>query len=92
MTGNAGHDGLPQAGNAHLLRYQASAKVLMRPVGVEEVPAPLVAEICYRLGQPIVEDGIVRPYDLATLLNAGVEDKLIISVRAWQEKMLIEVS
>jgi hypothetical protein len=46
MMQNARHDCSPQAGNAHIPVYQVFAKVLTRFAGVEEVPAPLVAEIC----------------------------------------------
>jgi len=47
MTANARHDGSPQAGrNRHIPAYKLFAEVLTRFIGIEEVPAPLVAEIC----------------------------------------------
>ena len=81
MTKKARHDCSPQAGNAHISVYEFFAEVLTRFLSIEEVSAPLVTEICYRLGRPIIEDSIVRPYKLVPLLNAGVEDKLIIGER-----------
>ena len=92
MAEKARHDCSPQAGNAHIPVYEFFAEVLTRFLGIEEVPAPLVTEICYRLGWPIIEGGIVRPYKLATLLNTGVEDKLIIGERTRQHKVSVKVS
>jgi len=92
MTEKARHDCSPQAGKAHILAYKLFAEVLARFLGIEEVPAPLVTKICHRLGRPVVEDGIVRPCKLATLLNTGVEDKLIIGERTRQGKVLAKVS
>ncbi len=92
MTEKAKHDCSPQVGNAHIPTYELFAEVLARFPGIEEVPAPLVTEICYRLRRPIVEDGVVRPYKLATLLNTGVEDKLIIGERTGQRKMTTKIS
>jgi len=92
MTKKARHDCSPQAGNAHIPAYELFAEVLARFLGIEKVPAPLVTEIRYGLGRPVVEDGVVRPYKLAALLNAGVEDKLIIGERTRQPKMSVKVS
>ena len=78
MTKKARHDCSPQSGNAHISAYKLFAEVLTRFLSIEEVPAPLVIEICYRFGRPIIEDGVVCPYKLAALLNTGIEDKLII--------------
>ena len=89
---NAIHDCSPQAGNAHFPAYQLFAEVLARFLGIEEVPTPLVTEICHRLGRPIVEDGVIRPYKITTLLNAGIEDKLIIGERTGQREMSEKVS
>jgi hypothetical protein len=92
MTEKAKYDCSPQTGNAHILAHELFAEVLARFPGIEEVPVPLVTEICHRLGRPIIEDGIVCPHKLATLLNARVEDKLIIGERTRQRKKLAKVS
>jgi len=47
MTEKARQDCSTQARNAHVPAYEVFAEVLARSVGIEEVPAPLVTEICY---------------------------------------------
>jgi hypothetical protein len=91
MAKQARHDGSTQTGNAHIPAYQFFAEVLARFPGIEEVPAPLVTEIRHRLGRPIVEDGIISPYKLATLLNTGIEDELVIGKRTGQHELSVKV-
>ena len=92
MTGKTRHDCSPQTGNAHFPVYQLFSEVLARFLSIEEIPAPLVTEICYRLGWSIVEDGVICPYKLETMLNTGIEDELIIGERTRQHELLVEVS
>ncbi len=92
MAKKARHDRSPQTGNTHVQVYQFFAEVLTRFIGVEEVPAPLVTEVCNRLGRSIIEYIVVSPYKLAALLSAGIEDKLVIGEREWQNKLLVKVS
>ena len=92
MAEKARHDCSPQSGNAHILDYELFAEVSTRFLRVEQVPTPLMTEIYYRLRRSVIEDSVVRPDKLATLLNAGVEDKLVIGEGTRQYKMLIKVS
>jgi len=92
MTGKTRHDCSPQTGNAHFPAYQLFSEVLARFLSIEEIPAPLVTEICYRLGWSIVEDGVICPYKLETMLNTGIEDELIIGERTGQREMSEKVS